>query len=44
MPYKLKGAKFETLEDLVDALFPLFGDGRSLEEFRKYAEENAEKS
>ena len=44
MPYKLKGAKFETLEDLVDALFTLFCDGRSLEEFRKYAEENAEKS
>ncbi len=44
MAYKLKGAKFETLEELVDALFPLFSDGRTLDEFRKYAEENAEKS
>lgn len=44
MPYKLNGAKFETLEELIDALYPLLGDGMTEEEFKKYAEENAEKS
>ncbi len=44
MPYKLDGAKFPTLEDLVEALYPLFADNMSEEEFKKYAEENAEKS
>jgi len=44
MPYKLDGAKFPTLEDLVEALYPLYSDKMSEEEFEKYAEENAEKS
>jgi len=44
MPYKLDGAKFPTLDDLVEALYPLYADRMSLEEFRAYAEENAEKT
>ena len=44
MAYKLDGAKCPTLEDLVEALYPLYADKMSEEEFKKYAEENAEKS
>lgn len=44
MPYKLDGAKFPTLEDLVEALYLLYADKMSLEEFRAWAEENAEKT
>ena len=44
MAYQLDGAKFPTLEDLVEALYPLYADKMSEEEFKKYAEENAEKS
>jgi hypothetical protein len=44
MSYKLDGAKFPTLEELVEALYPLYEDRMSQEEFKKYVEENAEKS
>ena len=44
MAFKLDGAKFPTLDDLVKALYPLYADKMSEEEFKKYAEENAEKS
>jgi hypothetical protein len=44
MPYKLDGAKFPSLEELVEALYPLYADKMSVEEFKKYAEEHAEKS
>jgi hypothetical protein len=44
MAYKLDGAKFPTLEDLIEALYPLYADKMSEEEFKKYAEANAEKS
>jgi hypothetical protein len=44
MAWKLDGAKFASIEELVEALFPLYSDRMSEEEFRKYAEENAEKS
>lgn len=44
MAYKLDGAKFPTLEDLIEALYPLYADKMSEEEFKKYAETNAEKS
>ena len=44
MSYKLDGAKFPSIEELIDALFPLYSDRMSEEEFRKYVEENAEKS
>ena len=43
MSYKLDGAKFPTLEELVEALYPIYSDNMSEEEFKKYAEENAEK-
>ena len=43
MTYKLDGAKFTSLEELVEALYPLYSDRMSEDEFRKYAEENAEK-
>ena len=42
MTYKLDGAKFPTLEELIEALYPLYSDRMSEEEFLKYAEENAE--
>lgn len=44
MPYKLDGAKFETLEDLVEALYPIYSSEMSEEEFKKYCEEHAEKT
>lgn len=44
MAYKLDGAKFPTFEELVEALYPIYEDKMSLEEFKKYAEEHAEKS
>lgn len=44
MSFKLEGAKFETIEELVEALYPMYQDKMSKEEFRKYAEENAEKN
>ena len=43
MSYKLDGAKFPTLEELVEALYPIYSDKMNEEEFKKYAEENAEK-
>jgi len=44
MAVKLDGAKFETVDELVDALYPMYSDKMSIEEFKKYAEENAIKS
>lgn len=44
MAYKLDGAKFETLEELFEALYPIYADKMSAEEFKKYIEENAEQS
>jgi hypothetical protein len=44
LPYKLDGAKFETLDDLVEALYPLYADSMTVEEFRVYAEEHSQKS
>ncbi len=43
MTYKLDGAKFPSLEDLIEALYPLYSDRMSEEEFKKYVEDNAEK-
>ena len=43
MTYKLDGAKFQTLDELVEALYPMYADEMSEEEFRNYAEEHAEK-
>lgn len=44
MSYKLDGAKFATLDELVEALYIIYSDSMSEEEFRDYAEKNAEKS
>ena len=44
MPYKLDGAKFDSIDELVEALYPLYSDKMSIEEFKKYVEENALKS
>ncbi|TGK13171.1 hypothetical protein EHO61_01895 [Leptospira fluminis] len=41
MAYKLDGAKFPTLEELIAALYPLYADKMSEAEFRKYVQENA---
>jgi hypothetical protein len=43
MTYKLDGAKFPSLEELIQALYPIYADRMSEDEFRKYAEEHAEK-
>ncbi len=44
MAYKLDGAKFDTVDELVEALYPLYSDRMSIEEFKKYVDENAQKS
>ncbi|PIE97533.1 MAG: hypothetical protein CR988_07340 [Treponema sp.] len=44
MAYKLNGAKFETMEELIMALYPMFADQMSEDEFKAYANENAEQS
>ncbi len=44
MSYKLDGAKFPTIEELIEALYPIYSDKMSEEEFKKYVEENAEKA
>jgi hypothetical protein len=44
MTYKLDGAKFPTMEELIEALYPLYEDRMNREEFRKYVDENVEKS
>jgi hypothetical protein len=43
MTYKLDGAKFPSIEDLIEALYPIYSDRMSEEEFKKYVEEHAEK-
>lgn len=44
MAYKLDGAKFETIDELVEAMYPLYSDKMSIEEFRKFVEANAQQS
>ncbi len=44
MSYKLDGAKFPSIEELIEALYPIYSDRMSEEEFKKYVEENAEKA
>jgi hypothetical protein len=43
MTYKLDGAKFASIEELIEALYPIYADRMSEEDFRKYVEEHAEK-
>ena len=40
--YKLNGARFENLKELKEALWPLYQDKMSKEEFDKYIDENVE--
>ena len=40
--YKLDGAKFPSMEELKDALWPVYQDTMSKEEFDKYVEEKVE--
>ena len=40
--YKIDGAKFETIEELKESLWPLYQGKMSREEFDKYVEENVE--
>ncbi len=44
MSYKMDGARFETIEELIEALYPLYEDKMSKEEFTAYVQEHAEKS
>lgn len=44
MAYKLDGAKFETIDELIEALYALYSDKMSIEEFKTYVEANAQKS
>ncbi|MDA8409624.1 MAG: hypothetical protein M0001_04430 [Treponema sp.] len=44
MAYKLDGAKFPSIEELIEALYPLYSDAMSEEEFKKYVTEHAEES
>ncbi len=41
--YKIDGAKFETMEELKESLWPLYKDRMSREEFEKYVEQNVQK-
>ncbi len=38
--YKIDGAKFQSMEELKESLWPLYQDKMSREEFDKYVEEN----
>jgi hypothetical protein len=40
--YKIDGAKFSTMEELKESLWPLYKDKMSEEEFEKYVKENVE--
>ncbi len=44
MPYKLDGAKFDTIEELIEALYPLYSSEMTEEEFKAYCDEHAEKT
>ncbi|AAN49919.1 hypothetical protein GS518_06460 [Leptospira interrogans] len=41
MSYKMDGAKFQTMEELIDAFYPLYSDTMSEDDFEKYVQENA---
>lgn len=41
--FKLDGAKFSTLEDLKESMWPIYESRMSKADFDKYVEENAEK-
>ena len=41
--YKIDGAKFSSLDDLKSAMWEMYQDKMSQEEFARYVEENVEK-
>jgi hypothetical protein len=41
--YKIDGAKFQSIEELKESLWPLYEGKMSREEFEKYVEENVQK-
>ncbi|MCX7679786.1 MAG: hypothetical protein N2316_11305 [Spirochaetes bacterium] len=41
--YKINGAKFPSLEELKESLWPLYEGKMTREEFEKYVEENVQK-
>ncbi len=40
--YKIDGAKFDSLEELIESLWPLYRERLSREEFESYVKENLE--
>ncbi len=40
--YKIDGAKFQSLEELIEGLWPLYRDKMNREEFEKYVKDNVE--
>lgn len=40
--YKIDGAKFDSLEELIESLWPLYKGRLSREEFESYVKENLE--
>lgn len=40
--YKIDGAKFQTMEELKESLWPLYEGKMSREEFEKYVSENVQ--
>ena len=42
MTYKLDGAKFPSMEELIEALYPLYSDSLFEEEFKRHVEEHAQ--
>jgi hypothetical protein len=41
--FKIDGAKFDTIEELKESLWPLYQDKMSKEEFDAYVEKNVQK-
>ena len=41
-PYKIDGAKFQTLEELKESLWPLYEGKMTRQDFEKYVSENVQ--
>ena len=44
MAYKLDGAKFPSMEELIESMYVVYQDKMSKDEFEAYARENVEES
>lgn len=44
MAYKLDGAKFQSIEELIESMYVFYQDKMSKEEFEAYVKENAEET